>query len=111
MRTASTQLSTTIQDLNLERYVLELEVDGLTVVPPEVHGVPMERFDAMVNLLLARAEEMVGCAFSLDKGPRSDVAFPADANTFAAMSGEHGEPRPRHEASRGRDSGMSARWI
>ncbi|MFP6815179.1 MAG: phytanoyl-CoA dioxygenase family protein [Pseudomonadales bacterium] len=88
----ATQLSPTIQELNLEKYVLELEVDGLTVVPPEVHGVPMERFDAMVNLLLTRAEEMVGCAFSLDKGPRSDVVFPADANTLAAMSGEHGEP-------------------
>jgi hypothetical protein len=28
----------------------------------------MQRFDTMVNLLLTHAEEMVGCAFSLDKG-------------------------------------------
>lgn len=90
MVSAPTGLSPAIREFNLERYVLELEVDGLTVVPPEVHGVPMERFDAMVNLLLKRAEELVGCAFNLDKGPCSEVEFPPDPNTLAAMSGEHG---------------------
>ena len=92
MEIAPSRLSPAIAELNLEKFVLELEVDGLTVVPPEVHGVPLERFDTMVDLLLERAQQMVGCAFSLDQGPHSKVEFPANANTLAAMSGEHGAP-------------------
>ena len=53
----------------LQEYVLQLEVDGLCIVPPEVHGVPLTQFDAMVDFLLGKAEDMVGCAFSLDSGP------------------------------------------
>ena len=37
-----------------EEFVLGLEVDGLCVVPPEVHGVATETFDRMNELLLAR---------------------------------------------------------
>ena len=48
---------------------MQLEVDGLCVVPPEVHGVPIDVFDDMVDFLLAKAEKLVGCKFSLTKGP------------------------------------------
>ena len=61
--------SETIRELGLEAYVLELELDGLTVVPPDVHGFGMDRIDHIVDLLLERAEAMTGCAFSLEEGP------------------------------------------
>ena len=55
-----TRLAPEITELGLEEYVLELEVDGLTVVPPEVHGVTDERIDELAQLLLERAEELAG---------------------------------------------------
>ena len=67
--------SQAIVDLGLDKYVMQLEVDGLCVVPPEVHGVPMSAFDEMVEFLLAKSENLVGCKFSLERGPHADVAF------------------------------------
>lgn len=85
-------ISPEIKALGLETYVLQLEVDGLAVVPPEVHGVALERIDAMVDLLLAKARDMVGCDFSLDRGPHAELEFPADARTLSAFSKETGQP-------------------
>ncbi len=41
-----------VQDQGLEQYILELELDGLTILPPEVHRVPLAAFDEMTQLLL-----------------------------------------------------------
>ena len=75
VKTQYVNRSQAVVDLGLEHYVMQLEVDGLCVVPPEVHGVPISIFDDMVNFLLAKAEQLVGCKFSLDKGPHAEVAF------------------------------------
>ena len=53
VKTKYTNRSQAIAALGLERYVMQLEVDGLCVVPPEVHGVPIDVFDDMVDFLLA----------------------------------------------------------
>jgi ectoine hydroxylase-related dioxygenase (phytanoyl-CoA dioxygenase family) len=67
--------SAEISALGLDHYVMQLEVDGLCVVPPEAHGVPIENFDAMVQWLLNKAQDMVGCPFSLDNGPQAALSF------------------------------------
>lgn len=85
------QLQTSLLELGLERYLLQLELDGLTVIPPEVHGFGMERFDAMVELLLARAEALTGSRFTLEGGPREPLYFPAGANSLAGRNAGRGE--------------------
>ena len=54
---------------------MRLEVDGLCVVPPEVHGVELSMFDQMIDFLLAKSKELVGCEFSLERGPHMEVTF------------------------------------
>ena len=49
MQWKASKLSTEIREMRLESYVLDLEVDGLTVVPPEVHGVSEAEVDLMVE--------------------------------------------------------------
>ena len=56
----SSRTSEVIKNYALEKYLLELEVNGLTVVPPEVHGFPLEAIDQIVELLLDYAEAMTG---------------------------------------------------
>jgi hypothetical protein len=82
-----TQLSPQIRELGLEEYVLQLEVDGLAVVPPEVHGVTEQRVDELTQLLLASAEEIVGCPFDLDEGPLGDIEFPVPDHVVAELAG------------------------
>lgn len=86
--TSPTRLSPEITQLGLERFVLDLEVNGLTVVPPEVHGVTMDRIDAMATFLLGRAEELVGCPFELDGGPTAAVSYAAEDNVLGGLAGE-----------------------
>ena len=88
VKTQYANRSQAVVDLGLEHYVMQLEVDGLCVVPPEVHGVPISIFDDMVNFLLAKAEQLVGCKFSLDKGPHAEVAF----QSSQSRSGLAGDP-------------------
>lgn len=64
-----------IAELGLEKYVLELEVDGYTVVPPEVTGVTPAQVDRLAALLLARSEELVGCPFSVEAGAECALDF------------------------------------
>lgn len=89
-----TRLAPEITALGLEEYVLQLEVDGLAVVPPEVHGVTEERIDELVDRLLARAEEIVGCPFALDVGPQGPIEFPSPDHVLAELAGDadHGMP-------------------
>ena len=61
-------------ELGLERYVLELELDGLTVVPPEVHGFGLDRIDKCVDQVLKRATVVTGGArFSVEAGPLDEL--------------------------------------
>ncbi len=77
METAATQLSDEIRTHGLERYVLELETDGLTIVPPEVTGVTPEFLDHCTEVLLARFTEMTGgCPITLDDGPTGELIWP-----------------------------------
>ena len=49
-----------IDRLGLEPYVLELELNGYTVVPPEVTGVTEVEVDELTDLLLKKSEALVG---------------------------------------------------
>ena len=81
MQTAATQISDEVRDLDLERYVLELETDGLTVVPPEVTGVGPAFFDRCTEVLLAKFTAMTGgCPISLETGPERELSWPAPKN-------------------------------
>ena len=60
MQTAATQLTGDITEFELERYVLELESDGLTILPPEVTGVTPDLIDRCTEVLCRRFEEMTG---------------------------------------------------
>jgi len=87
MRPRASRRSDVIRERKLESYVMELEVEGLTVVPPEVHGFPMRRFDEMVKLLLEYAEKMVGCRFTLENGPEARLEFPPNAMPLSEGGG------------------------
>ncbi|MEM7340264.1 MAG: phytanoyl-CoA dioxygenase family protein [Actinomycetota bacterium] len=86
--TEHTRLSPEITELGLEDYVLQLEVDGLAVVPPDVHGVSEGQIDELADLLLRRAEEIVGCPFDLDAGPAAEIEFPVPDHVLAELAGE-----------------------
>ena len=85
-------ISQEITQLGLEPYALDLEIDGLTVVPPEVHRFGMDRIDQLVEMLLAKSEELVGCRFSLDRGPHAELAFSPDADGLSAVNKESRKP-------------------
>ena len=87
-----TRLSSQIQELELEPFVLQLEVDGLCVVPPEKTGIEPGIIRAIGEQLLLEAEEIVGCGFSLNKGQEAPLTMSADENVLARFSGDHGEP-------------------
>ena len=73
--TSFAKRSQALVDLGLEPYVLQLEVDGLCVIPPSVTGVSEATVDQMVAVLLDEAEGRVGCQFSLARGPHEAVRF------------------------------------
>ena len=77
METAAHRLSDEIKTRGLERYVLELETDGLTIVPPDVTGVTPEFLDRCTEVLLARFTEMTGgCPISIEEGPTGELTWP-----------------------------------
>ena len=77
MQTAATEISDEAKQLGLERYILELETDGLTVVPPEVTGVAPAAFERCTEVLLAKFTAMTGgCPISLAKGPEEALHWP-----------------------------------
>ena len=82
MGVLATQLSEEIKEYGLEPYVLELESEGLTIVPPEVTGVTPELLDRCTELLLDRFTEMTGCPISIEAGPMGELEFPAPPAGF-----------------------------
>ena len=90
--TLETRLSAEVQELDLEEFVLQLEVDGLCVVPPKKTGVGTDTISAIRDQLLVEAEQTVGCGFDLDDGPDAALAMTADDNVLAHSAGDRGEP-------------------
>ncbi len=89
--TRSTRLSPEIDRLGLQQHILDLEVDGLTVVPPERTGLTDSAIERMTELILTEAEELVGCPFHLDTGPASPVTFDEDSNVLAELGGDRAD--------------------
>ncbi len=93
MENAATTLSAEIKDLGLERYVLELEADGLTIVPPEVTGVTPECLDRCTEVLLARFTEMTGgCPISIEEGPTGELVWPENMERGLGRGANAPEP-------------------
>ena len=77
MQSNATQISEEVKELGLERYVLELETDGLTVLPVKATGVKPERFERCTEVLLAKFTDMTGgCPISLEEGPGGELVWP-----------------------------------
>jgi hypothetical protein len=80
-------LRATIRELGLEPYVLDLELNGLTVVPPEVHGFGMDRIDVMSEWILARAAELTGSGFTLETGPSKRLGLAPGVEPHPGLGG------------------------
>lgn len=76
-----------VAEHGLEKYVLELELNGYTVVPPAVTGVTMAEVDELATLLLQKSEELVGCRFTIDSGPECELDFGEYRGTLELQSG------------------------
>jgi hypothetical protein len=85
-----TRMSSEVQELGLENFVLQLEVDGLCVVPPEKTGVQPETINDIRDHLLREAEQIVGCRFDLYAGPDVPLTMNPDENVIAQFSGDSG---------------------
>ena len=70
------QLKSEIATRELDRYTLELEVDGLTIVPPDETGVSIDTLDHATGVLLDRFSEMTGgCPISVEEGPTGELQW------------------------------------
>ena len=86
MLRTTTKLSKAIIDYGLEQYALELETDGLTIVPPEITGVTLDVIDQCNTALLTRFTEMTGCPISLKKGPQARLIWPNNAKKDSLLT-------------------------
>jgi hypothetical protein len=73
--------------LGLEKYIAELEIDGYTVVPPEVTGVSIAEIDHLTSVLLKKSEELIGCPFSVENGPEAELDYGDYPGTLELLSG------------------------
>ena len=87
-----TRLSSELRELELEAFVLQLEVDGLCVVPPEKTGVDFQTITSIRERLLREAEALVGCGFDVNTGPQAELTMKPEDNVLARTAGEIGEP-------------------
>ena len=70
-------MTDTIKELGLEKYALELDMNGLTIVPPSVTGVGSDLFERCTQSLLKRFTELTGgCQITLEDGPIGDLDWP-----------------------------------
>jgi hypothetical protein len=86
------KLSEEIVSHELEPYVLQLETDGLTVVPPEVTGVTGELIDRCTDQLLRKFTEMTGCPISIENGPEGDLVWPENTGRRVLMPEDAPDP-------------------
>ncbi|MCY4656601.1 MAG: phytanoyl-CoA dioxygenase family protein [Gammaproteobacteria bacterium] len=86
----STYLSEEVQNRNLEKYALDLETEGLTIVPASVTGITDDLLGRCTEVLLSKFTELSGgCPISLEDGPQGSLdwsssresAFTAGENT------------------------------
>ena len=82
MNAKTSQLSKEIAELGLEQYALELETNGLTIVPQEVTGVTDDFFEHCTNTLLNRFTEITGCPISLENGPEAKLNWPSQGSSL-----------------------------
>ena len=61
---------------DLDRYKKELDENGLTILPPEVTGVPESLFDRCIEVLLKKFEAATGCPITLEGGPQTQLEWP-----------------------------------
>ena len=87
MSNENSKLPEEVIEYQLEKYALELETDGLTIVPPEVTGISEEFIDACVEVLLEKFTEMTGCPISLANGPEAELEWPEGENNLLAGAG------------------------
>lgn len=75
--TKPSRLSEEITSRNLEQYALDLEVNGLTIVPPEVTGINSEVVNRCTEVLLSKFTEITdGCPITLEDGPTGELSWP-----------------------------------
>ena len=88
----STHLSEEIKKLDLEQYALELETDGLTIVPASVTGFKQDHMERCIEVLLKKFTELTGgCAISLEEGPTGPLDWPK-SNELAPNADNNPEP-------------------
>lgn len=85
-RAQEPDVSQAITDLGLEPYVLDIELQGYAVVPPEVTGVTDAEIDQLTQLLLDKSEELVGCGFSVADGPECELDYGNYGGTLELFS-------------------------
>ncbi|HIG43002.1 MAG: phytanoyl-CoA dioxygenase family protein [bacterium] len=76
-----------IAEQGLEKYAHELELNGYTIVPPSVTGVSAADIETLTHQLLKKSEELVGCPFSIEDGPASELDFGEYQGTLELQSG------------------------
>ena len=72
-----------LRQLNIEKYALELDVTGYTIVPPEVTGMTTEKMEKIRNLLLKKAGEVTGVKWTLEDGPCEEMLWPDGASSLS----------------------------
>lgn len=82
-----TESQKTVAEMGLEKYVLDIELNGFTIVPPEVTGLTDEKIDRLVGLLLQKCEELVGCKFDVDAGTEHPLDFGDYGGALERISG------------------------
>lgn len=93
MENAATQISDEVKRLGLERHVLELETDGLTVLPPETTGVDGALLERCTEQLLARFTEITGgCGISMAEGPTGELSWPDVKQGLLSLRGKDAPP-------------------
>jgi hypothetical protein len=88
------QADSDIAALDLEDFAFELEDQGLTIVPPEKTGVPIDKLDYATSVLLNRFTEITGgCPISVEVGPMGELEFSNGAKSRFPGS-EDDTPQP-----------------
>jgi len=93
MSKTTTQLSDEIIDYGLQQYALELETDGLTIVPPDITGITEEVIDLCNTTLLTCFTQMTGCPISLERGPEAALIWPEFAKKASLLTPDEA-PQP-----------------
>lgn len=75
-----------VSELGLQKYVLELDMNGYTIVPPAVTKVSPTQIDTLVQRLLDKSEELVGCKFTVADGPECALDFGEFRGTLELQS-------------------------